>query len=351
MTIHKLKIHFANRPYWARKMVEVARANPANDEGLLAVYYDAQACCYNLADSSFDPSTWYPLAEDAAKPYRDFWVLGKGAGQGWRYFPQGLAEDYLRTGNLKAKAALNKLLTSGYCVTNSTFGNPWGEPYLQGEHGTRETAYAMMTHFEAKRVGLVYDPARIEVLYQYALKHLDMGINGTGTYIRPFMYALTAKALIQYNDTYRADPIIKTKLTKLFEKLWSKMWGAVDEHGSKSFKYTDIDTAGLGAKYTNAGGTIDNPAYNSGGIEPTTNLNLLIVPVFGWLYSVTSWGRSKWKTRGDEIFENGISVYNSTYTEHLSGAYFGTATNPKGKEINQNLWWSDRYLAWTGLLN
>lgn len=349
MTITRLATHNVNRLYWLQKMAEFAQANPANDAGLLDVFYDGQMSCYRAADYLADSATWYPRAEYAAKPYRDYWVIGQNAGQGYRYFPEGLVEGILRGQNVSLNTAgMNKLLTTGYAITNGTTGNPYGEYYLQGEQGTRETAYALMTHLEARRpgTGLTANDARIAVLYGYAMAHIDMWIAGTYTFIRPFMVALTCKALIQYYEQYSADAAIRTKLTTLWGTIYTTLWGAVDGFGALSFKYTNINTNTLSTTYTNAGGTISNPAYNSGGIEATPELNLLIVPVFGWLYSVTQ--DAAWKIKGDLIFDEGISVYNApTYTVQVRGAFFGTASNPYGKEINQSFWWSDKYLTYT----
>lgn len=347
MTITRIAIHNANRLYWVAKMADLAAAHPADDTGLEAVYYDGQMTCYKAADYTKDPSTWYPKAQACARPYRDYWVIGQGAGQGYRYFPQGLAEDVIRNGTLTSKNALQILLTTGYAVQNGTTGNPYGEYYLQGEHGTRETAYALMTHLEARRISLAANYTRIATLYSYALHHLDMWMPGGGsTYLRPFMAALTAKALIQYYEQKSADATIVTKIAALFDFIWNTMWGAADSSGSLSFKYTNINTATLSTTYTNAGGTISNPAYNSGGTEASVNLNLLIVPVFGWLYSVTK--DPKWKTRGDLIFDEGIAVYNSDHTVWTRGAFLGSASAPNGKFIDQNFWWSDKYADYAG---
>jgi len=71
---------------------------------------------------------------------------------------------------------------------------------------------------------------------------------------------------------------------------------------------------------------------------------MLVAPIFGWLWSQT--GNIVWRQRGDLIFVGSISVYSGA--EHISGSWFGTrdASNPKGKQINQQLYWGPRYIEW-----
>jgi hypothetical protein len=87
--------------------------------------------------------------------------------------------------------------------------------------------------------------------------------------------------------------------------------------GSRSFKYTNVNTANFPSSH---------PAYNTGGTEPAPDLNLLIAPVFGWLYHQT--GETKYLTRGDEIFAGGVAQ-----------AYLSN-----GKQFNQNYRRSFEYL-------
>jgi len=324
-------------------MAAKALANPANDTGLDNVYYDGQMTCYRVADWVSDTATWYPRAVDCRAPYRDYWYIGLGGGQGYRIFPQGLAEDWLRNANASSKTQVNAMATTGYGADSGT--GVYGEPYLAGEHGSREAAYALMAHLENIRCGVAANTARIATLYGYCKGHVDAWAANSYTYTRPFMAALTSKALIQYYEQYAANVEIKTKLTALWEYIYTNMWGAAESNGSLSFKYTNVNTATLSANYTNSGGTISNPAYNSGSTEASCDLNLLIVPPFGWLYSVT--GSEIWRTRGDLIFDEGISVYSGGF--QVRGAYLGPENNTGviGKHVNQNFWWSDRYLTWT----
>ena len=205
-----------------------------------------------------------------------------------------------------------------------------------------------MALLDSIRCGYPAQTARINILVGYAKAHCDVWTAHTGTFRRPFMMALTSKALIQYYEQISPDSTILSKLSALWNDTWTTMWNAFDGNGSLSFRYTNVDTTTLSTTYTNSGGTIANPAYNTGGIEESVNLNLLIVPVFGWLWKMTN--LATWQTRGDLIFDEGISVYNASYTIQQRGAYMGVPSNPDGKNINQNFWWSDQYLIYTGLI-
>lgn len=343
MAILGLSQHNLNRRSWPESLIKaISTGVMTPDEKLAAVYYDLQMVCYNIADFTKE-ARWNDLALIAKAPYLSY-IQNNASASGHRVFPQGLAEDWLRHGRADSRAAVAKLASTGYAITNNE--GVYGEPYLRGEQGTREVAYALMALMEARRCGIVVSSSRIETLFAYAMGHLDIWINRTGTFFRPFMMALTAKALIQYYEQIAQNRTIVTKLATLCETLtFTLLWGVLDNKGSQSFFYTDIDTNLLSTTYTNSGGTINNPAFNTGGREPSVNLNLLIVPVFGWLFKMT--GAARWKERGDAVFSQGISFYMPGRLEHIKGAFFGSATNPNGKNINQNFYWSDKYLEWT----
>ena len=67
-----------------------------------------------------------------------------------------------------------------------------------------------------------------------------------------------------------------------------------------------------------------------GGVDPAPDLNLLIAPLYGWLYKMT--GEETYRQHGDVIFAGGVQ-----------GAYFNDP-----KHFNQNYRWSFDYLRWRG---
>ena len=93
------------------------------------------------------------------------------------------------------------------------------------------------------------------------------------------------------------------ELERAANDIWDNLWLP----SSEAFKYTDRATS-------------------TGGMEPAPDLNLLIAPVFAWLYHQT--GNDIHRQRADAIFAGGV--------KH---AYLVNA-----KQFNQNYRWSFEYL-------
>jgi hypothetical protein len=277
------------------------RGDASFDEALAATYYDAAWVFYQIGDYLGDPS-WNDCAEAAEATYRDRYVLpNNGAIPGYWNFSRGLAEDFLRTGDERSRKAVVLLARNGAFARDSTRL----EETVSSEM-SRETAYAISAYLNAEEVG---EPSRtrLTLLVDHALGHLDQWFqSGTAPYIRPFMVALTAQALIQYSERYEDERILPA-LVHAADVLWEKMWIP----GVGAFMYTDRVVV-------------------SGGREPSPDLNLLIAPLYGWLYRKT--GEDRFLERGDEIFAGGVR-----------GAYL---SNPK--QFNQSYRWSFRYVEWRG---
>jgi hypothetical protein len=62
--------------------------------------------------------------------------------------------------------------------------------------------------------------------------------------------------------------------------------------------------------------------------QPAPDLNLLIAPLYAWLWKQT--GNPSYRDRGDQLWQGGVE-----------GAYLDG-----GKQFNQNYWWSFDYVAW-----
>ena len=61
---------------------------------------------------------------------------------------------------------------------------------------------------------------------------------------------------------------------------------------------------------------------------PAPDLNLLIAPMYAWLYRQT--GETKYRDQGDALFAGGVKK------AYLDG----------GKQFDQNYWWSFDYVRW-----
>lgn len=271
------------------------------DERLAATYYDATWIFYQIADYTGE-AEWRDCAAAAKRVYRDEYVRpNSGRIPGYWNFTRGLAEDYLRTGDEASREAVVSLARNAAFARDSTAVAETVSP-----DQSRETAYAILAYLHAEEVG-AESRARLPVLVGHAFGHLDSWFGSrTAPYVRPFMVALTAEALIRYHERY-SDPRTVPALVGAADAMWERMW-LPQAH---AFMYTDR-------------------VVPSGGQEPSPDLNLLIAPLYGWLYAQT--GEARFAERGDAIFGGGVR-----------GAYLSSP-----KQFNQNYRWSMRFLEWRG---
>ena len=120
----------------------------------------------------------------------------------------------------------------------------------------------------------------------------------------PSWLALAAEALIQYWDVSH-DPRIPPMLQMAADQLWAQSWNT----SCNCFLYW-------------------NSATSTG---PTADLNLLIAPLYGWVYQQT--GAQIYRDEGDKIFNSGVA-----------GAWLDG-----GKQFSQNYRWSQKYVEWRNL--
>lgn len=263
-------------------------------------YYDGARVYYQIADYTGHVQ-WTRCAENAVKAYRDGYLKpNRFAAAGWMIFPHGLLMHYQRTGDTSSKEALVGM------ATNSAFARHETDPYMVRIDGSREVAYNIESKLLAESVGY-NDRAEVQRLVGLAMGHYDQWfISRTAEYVRPFMAALTAEALILWHEKTQ-DPKVLPLLKTGADWMWDHMWVS----GIDTFKYTD-------------------KKMPHGGEDPTPDLNLLVVPLYGWLYKMT--GDDKYRERGDKIFAAGVL-----------GGYLNDP-----KHFNQNYRWSFDYVKWGG---
>lgn len=310
------------------------------DYRLANAYYDAIANAYRLKDSDGN-AQWDTFAARAVAIYRDYYVNtvsitpAPGSVAGYMNFTTGLVEHFLRTGDVASKTAALNILANGAYVSSGD---------AQGHEYSRECAYALISHIQVTRMpGVALTSAQLarrQVLFEWCLGHIDQWVNSLAQgssipiYCRPFMAGLTARALIMYWDYVGKDPRILSKLSTLADYLWTNgyklnagAWGA-----AKAFLYT-------------IGNMTGNPhADPSLDTYTQPDLNMLIAPLYGWLWKET--GTQKWRDRGDSIWTGGVAVYSGAV--YVSGAYLGgrSAALVNGKHVNQQLYWAPDYITW-----
>ncbi len=267
------------------------------DPALGNCYYDCMRVFYNIADYTGD-SKWLGYVASSRIAYRDNYVIkNDGKVPGYWNFTHGLRVDFERThadGSSQAAVLLSR--NAAYA------GDATPLSWTENSSLSREVAYALMAYINAQLVG---EPrrARMSDLFLQALNHID------GWFLRneepnwgPFMFGLTAEALIHYWEHVEKDARILEKVKFGADEIWKRAWIAEDE----AFFYRAEESPERGAP----------------------DLNLVIAPVYSWLYLQT--GDVKYRDRGDQIFAGGVKK-----------AYLAS-----GKHFNQNYRWSFDYVRW-----
>jgi len=254
-------------------------------------YYDGERVFYQIADYTGDP-TWNQCAQNSEETYRSYVLKNQGRIPGWRIFPHGLAMDFRRTGDEQSKQAA--ILLS----KNAAYADRGGG---KGEGLSRETAYCINAYLVAESLGEPRNP-NLKKAVDYALGHIDQWfVQNASDNWAPFMFGLTAEALIAYHDQVEEDPRILPAIKLGCDECWKRAW--VEKDGAFWYRAR-------------------NPARGA------PDLNLLIAPAFAWVYLKT--GDTSYRDRGDKVFAGGVR-----------GAWLGG-----GKPFSQNYRWSFDYVTW-----
>lgn len=298
----ELPAYERNMTSFGQRHCDYLKTAPSNysDPHLAATYYDAERVYFNIRDYT-RITAWADCAAAAERIYRDTYVLPSNGGiPGYWNFTRGLYEDFIRKSDTNSRKAISLLtLNCAFCADTAS-----NNAYLKSVDGSRENAYILEAYINEARITGTLNP-RAATLVDNAIGHVrSWFLVHDAPYVRPFMAALTAEALIEWND-YRPDARVLAAIQLIGNGIYPSMWLPT----SQAFKYTDRETS-------------------SGGEEPAPDLNLLIVPLYGYLYKETK--DENWKRVGDEVFNGGVR-----------GAYL---TQPK--IFNQNYRWSASYLKW-----
>ncbi len=271
-------------------------------------YYDGTRIYYQIADYTKDPK-WTECASALDAFYRNYVLTNKGNIQGWRVFPHGLSMNFSRTGNAADKTALLALLSNGHAnFSNVALVIDWML--------SREISYGLETHLAAESLGNPRN-SNFQNVVEILFGHFDQWfLTQNALYTQPFMVALASEAMIDYFDAtgdVRVPPLLKLAA----DQLWAVSWDAA----SQSFWY-----------YNNNGTPASPVCSSQSDTKPckmtSPDLNLLIVPLYGWVYQHT--GLKIYRDRGDRIFKAGVSQ------AYLEG----------GKQFAQNYRWSGKYVEW-----
>lgn len=281
-------------------------ANP-KDCALQATYYDGIFVYQQIRSYTNDPS-WDACVNLATASYRDQYVISNnGSVPGYWSFTRGLANQ--SSSDAVSRQAVDLLATNAAYASDST-PLPWTVDSLY----SREVAYTILAYLGQEAQGERRRP-RLAALVDQAFGHLDQWfVNHTAMMRRPFMVGLTARSLI-YFDQATHDARTLPELLGAADAMWAEDWLPL----SNSFRYTNLNTKTLPPKLPN--GDV-NPAYDTGGTEPAPDLNLLIAPLYSWLWMQTA--QAKYRDEYDQIFAGGVAQADLSNGKHMDQNYLWT---------------------------
>lgn len=302
---------------WRRAIYMRFHADPTVDiplwEGAIW-YYDGQNSAFEQINLTGNPH-WALAAENCERTYRPYATSGAA---GWRVFPHGLSQDWIRTDDEDSKYALIRL------ANKSAFGIHADNPArftreLEPFSRAREVSYLLSTYIICKELGLtevINVDEKIEMCKNLLLGHLDQWFTSqTAIYVQPFMLALVCQALIEYRT--HIDPTFPMDwFVTIADWVWTNAW----RDSNKSFIYW-IDLP------------IDEARLPDGG---SPDLNMLIAPIYAYVYRNT--GDVAQRDRFDLAFVGGVE-----------GAYLGNIKHVPGnggKQTSQFTRWSLRGAEW-----
>ncbi len=317
-------------------------ADPANagDYALLATYYDAERVFYQIADFTGNSDPWYRYAAAAEKVYRDDYAIANNyLIPGYWRFAAGIYLDYLKTGDTVSYEGIRLIRDNPAFSNADTYARADTAWYWQVY--SREIAYSLDSHVWAERAGYPRDQVRVDKYVAMALNHIQEWLtqnyanpNTDEHRLAPFMFGLTAEALIHYYEWeveqgHPIDETIPNAIKAMADYLWEQ---ATVQSGTQAGKPMWIpDIGGTPGAWNDQGGT-GYGAFryeDKNAARPAPDLNLLIAPVYAWLFN--HFGDIKYIERGDLIWSGGVAL---------------AAIDWSGKQYNQSYRWSIDYVKW-----
>ena len=294
-----------NMEEYGRRHGEYLLTHPDDtpDQKLGFVYYDMARVMYQIADYTGEPEPWNTYAKEAMRWFRDTYIIPNAGGvPGYYNFTHGLRMDYERTGDALSKEWAITLSSTASFASDAT-----DRTYIVSHGTSREIAYAILGFINAEALG---EPKRdiraewVDVSHTYFAQWYDTAHWGTDQ-ISPFMAAITAQALIaDWEETQDARCL--PALVELGEWMWTEAYHAP----TQAMRYQL------------------NPISPEGYVEEgAPDLNLIIAPVYGWLWQQT--GETVHRDRFDALLYGSRNAW-------LEG----------GKQFDQNYWWSFSGMRW-----
>jgi hypothetical protein len=266
-------------------------------------YYDRAQQWYALWRLTGD-TKWKDRATAIAKSYRDqYWAAQAAPYQyntsSYWSMPAGVAAHFAVTGDTMSRNAVGWAcgwLTSGYgftrLATHAEMESRWRARMLQ----CAVLAHAVNAPLTGPWVGQVvpapgssWKEKAGNILTQIlAAQSADGAFRDDQScgFVKPFMDALLADALIDYHRLVAPDPRVLPAVTRMLAYDWATTWDSV----SKSFFYYEGECA--------------HP-MGSGGRYPAPDLTAMLSHSFAWVAAQTK--DPIWQLRADAVFAAGVS--------------------------------------------
>lgn len=292
---------------WVAHMQSYGRtycANADTSEGGVW-YYDGERVYFQIRDyatqqgwntSPYRPQDWDPCAQNSEALYENNVLFTNCGVGGWRIFPHGLYEDYVRNGDTASRDRVET------CFDNAAYVNLGGNVLVRQ---SRETAYTL-DYYVVKEKAYCYNqspctnPHRHSMFsraLEYAMGHLDQWTNSaTVQRVPSFMVALTAEALIKYYD-WANDNNNPNKVTDSVsaQRVFPLIQTAADWLWTNSWKPNH--STGEGFLYE-----ANTPDMTTTDVSP--DLNNLIAAMYAWVYLQT--GNPTYRTEAEAIWKGGV---------------------------------------------
>lgn len=225
--------------------------------------------------------------------YRDYLVSANYNVQGFWDFPHGLYYACKTLGKAQSCSDLHSL-------ANGTDGDLTWDGRTNGTN-IRETSYTLgLRRLDYDAGGSTSTLAQMHQLVDDLLGFIDTTTRGPNSglqfYDQPFMDGLMAQALIEYymdpNTGNQSDARIPLALEQLANYMWTYDWLPRGNGQAGMFIYNVLDT--------------DHGQLSNGTGSDLRALNLLVAPLYAWLYSET--GNVAYQQEGDVIWDSGVTT-------------------------------------------
>jgi hypothetical protein len=292
-------------------------------------YYDGVRVYWNVQALTQDGNNYEQCRANIRAVYRDGYIIpNSGAVQVFTMFPEGPYLDVVKQSDNTSLNELNLMDAHTYA--------PGNEVQVSVRYLQREVAYSLKNDIFASVLG----QNNVRFTHQtsfwlgyhldHVLGHIDQICRSQNAdFWQSFMTGLEADAVIDYYENIGHDARIPSAIKCLADYIFTNAWNTISDDQA-AFQYDNWRGA------TNFG-------IANGGASSMVPLNLLIAPMYAWLFSQT--GLTQYQTEGDLIWDHGVLLDGAAggITNQLNQAYPG---GNSGKLFSQQYYWGPKYVTY-----